>query len=78
MGRAVVDADWATAQTLRVVANNLFGRQRSGMSPNVYRSHAQSGEGFHQAPSHQKKCNKPYFEPVRVEAAWNQGSAFRD
>jgi 4-hydroxybenzoate polyprenyltransferase len=27
-----VDADWATARTLRVVANNLFGRQCSDMS----------------------------------------------
>ncbi len=42
---------------------------------NVYRSHAQSGEGFHQAPAHQKKCNEPYLEPVREEAAWNQDQA---
>jgi hypothetical protein len=30
-----VDADWATARTLRVAANNLFGRQCSDMSTTV-------------------------------------------
>ena len=35
--------------------------------PNVYRSHARSGEGFGQPPTHQKKCNQPYLEPVRVD-----------
>ena len=28
-----MDTGWATARTLRIVANNLFGRQCSDMSP---------------------------------------------
>jgi len=72
-----VDADWATARSLRVVANNLFGKATQQYVPNVYPSHAQSGEGFHQAPTHQKKCNEPYLESVKRGGGMESGISFQ-
>jgi hypothetical protein len=46
--------------------------------PNVYRSHARSGEGFGQPPTQQKKCNQPYLEPVKSGSGMESGISFQE
>src|SRR6266851_1796958 len=76
--RTVVDADWPLPEPFRVVAKSIWEAIQR-YAPNVYRSHARSGEGFGQPPTHQKKCNQPYLEPVRVDrdSKWNCWSSSR-